>query len=148
MVKISDKSWKMESTSLLRFLKVMYFSGFLPINWTRCDLNDEQDRFEISWLKTILIIILDFFVALINPAYVFFGFWYSIDGFNVSQLLTSEFYLEVNDGYITTTLCRLVYAAYCFCIFWIYGTVGKQLFFQMAICHQLIGSFLVDGFRK
>ena len=125
MVKISDKRRTIESSSLLSFLKVMYFTGFLPIKWTSCDVHDKPDIFEISWLKTTLMIILDFFVALTIPAYLFFWHWLNIDSFDLHQLLTAKFYLEVNDGIVTTTLCQFVYITYPCCIFWIYGTVGK-----------------------
>jgi len=124
MVKIMDSSWRVELSPMLGFLKVMYFTGYLPIRWT--DQKDgEQECFEISWLKTILLIVFDFLMAMIIPAYVCLWHWLNIAGFEINQLFSVKYYMEFNDGSFTTTICQLVYVTYPFFIFWIYGIIGK-----------------------
>jgi len=108
---------------MLRFLKIMYFSGLLPVNWT-AQKDGNQIGFEISSMKTILMIVGDLFIAMIIPAYICLWHWLNITGFDFSQLLTAKFYMEVNDGAVTTTICQLVYINFPICVFWIYGIVG------------------------
>ena len=126
MVKISDIKWKEEEPSSLRqFLRMMYFFGFLPINWMDHHREGEQCMFEISRTKTILLFILDFFLASIIPAYTCVWHWLNIDGFDLRQLLTVKYYLDLNGGNATNTLCQLVYVVFPSCVFWIFITVGK-----------------------
>jgi len=124
MGKISDRKLKEEPSSLLQFVKLMYFLGYLPIKWTK-QINGEKRQFEISWPRTILVIILDFLMALIIPAYGWLWHWLNFDNFDLGRLLTVNYYLELNDGNVTTALCQLAYIAFPSSIFWVFGTVGK-----------------------
>ena len=134
MVKILDKNYPEGSSSLLKFVKLMYFTGFLPIKWTDNWINGEKHRFQISWPKTMLLIALDFLAAISVPAYIFLWHWLITEGFNVRQFFTLKYYLDISDGIITTFLCQLVYFAFPSYAFWIYGTVGKKSYTAINIC--------------
>ena len=121
-----DNRWTDEPSPFLRFLKVMYYAGYLPFNWTG-DKDSDQVRFEISLPKTILVIFFDFFMAMFIPAHAFLWHWLNISGFDLTQLLSPKYYVECNDGSVTTSICQLVYVSYPFFIFWIHGFVGKLL---------------------
>ena len=126
MVKTVDKNLTLESSSsLLRFLKVMYFFGFLPFNWTKWISDEQQIRFKISRLKTLLVFFIDLLGAALIPTFIFVWYMLNIDGFDSGRLLTLKHYLDVNEGSATTALCQLTYIIYPCCIFWIYGAVGN-----------------------
>jgi hypothetical protein len=109
---------------MLSFLRMMYYVGFLPINWITTDETDL--KLEMSTLKSIVMLIFDILVASMIPAYFFIWHWLNIEGFKFTQLLDLNYYISLNEGFVTTALCQLVYIAFPVTTFWVYCWIGKN----------------------
>jgi hypothetical protein len=122
MVKILVAGLK-KNQKMILFLRVMYYSAFLPINWTITDEN--ETIIKISTLKSILLVLFDILLVFMIPAYVYFWHWLNIEEFNLGQLVQLSYYLELNEGVMTTTLCQLLYITFPMLMFWIYCWIGN-----------------------
>jgi hypothetical protein len=109
---------------MLSFLRMMYYFGLLPINWIT---TDEADlKFEISTLKSLVMLIFDILVASMIPAYFCIWHWLNIEGFKFTQLLDLNYYVSLNGGFVTTALCQLVYITFPVTMLWVYCWNGKN----------------------
>jgi len=81
--------------------------------------------FKISTVKSILILIFDTMLTSMILAYMYFWHWLNIEDFNFGQLLQFSYYLDLNEGVMTTTLCQLLYITFPMLMFWMYCWTGK-----------------------
>jgi hypothetical protein len=122
MVKISIKGLNINQ-KMISFVRVMYYSALLPINWLITEENGTM--FKISTVKSILILIFDTMLTSMILAYMYFWHWLNIEDFNFGQLLQFNYYLDLNEGVMTTTLCQLLYITFPMLMFWMYCWTGK-----------------------
>jgi hypothetical protein len=122
MIKISIKGLNINQ-KMISFVRVMYYSALLPINWLITEENGTM--FKISTVKSILILIFDTMLTSMILAYMYFWHWLNIEDFNFGQLLQFSYYLDLNEGVMTTTLCQLLYITFPMLMFWMYCWTGK-----------------------
>lgn len=119
-IQVKDKNM---NVGMIAFLRVMYYFGYLPFNWKG---GDDEVRFEISKLKLCLMFAFDFALALWIPLY--FVIWHRInlgDAFDLSLLLRPSYYVDLNDGVITTAISQMSYVSAALWLFWLYSYVGE-----------------------
>jgi hypothetical protein len=122
MVKVSIKGLNINQ-KMISFVRVMYYSALLPINWLITEENGTT--FKISTVKSILILIFDTMLTSMILAYMYLWHWLNIEDFNFGQLLQFSYYLDLNEGVMTTTLCQLLYITFPMLMFWMYCWTGK-----------------------
>ena len=121
-VKNMEINWRM-----MAFLKIMHYCGYLPINWkAEDDPSFDEIKFEISKLKTVVMFVADFALALWIPLY--FYIWHRInlgEDFDMSLLLKPSYYVGLNDGVVTTAISQMIYMTFAVWIFWLYSFIGQ-----------------------
>ena len=112
--------------ALLRYLKFMFWMGYLPINWINPEEPDCQDvLFEVSFSKSSIIFILDFLISTIIVPY--FYIWHRLNmkkDFDLNQLLDPNYYVMVF-GSMTSAICQLTFVISPVSFCWIFVVIGK-----------------------
>ena len=120
-----------------KWLKVMYYFGYLPFHWNKAAADGDaiadsesvdQTKFRISRAKTIIILVFDFLLAFLAPMYFVFWHWINIDDFEFSQMFRASYFVQLNGGTVTTALTQLTAIVITSCMFWIFAAFGKLLF--------------------
>jgi hypothetical protein len=115
-----------ENEGLLRFIKLLFHLGYLPITWTKLeDPNSSEAKFKISFWKSILIVLVDIFIVLIAIAYI--PVWHILNAspsFDLSLILKTDYYIRVFEGTMTTVLTELFFILYPSICWWIFAAVG------------------------
>lgn len=112
---------------MIRWLKVMYYFGYLPFHWSK-DAHESElpdSKFRVSRAKTIVILIFDFLLALLAPTYFCLWHWINIEDFDMSRLLHASYYIQMNKGVVTTALTQFAAILFTSSMFWIFATFGK-----------------------
>ena len=111
---------------MMAFLKIMYYFGYLPINWkNEDDPSFDEIKFEISKVKTVVMFVADFALALWIPLYFYIWHWINLGpDFDMGLLLMPSYYVDLNDGVITTALSQTAYVMIAIFIFWLYSVIG------------------------
>ena len=114
--------------SMMTYLKVMYYFGFLPFSWvSERDPEHFEIKFRISGLKTFIMMMIDLLLSLLVPAYLYVFNILNVDpNFDPKKLLSPNYYLSLNDSVITTTLTQVVFVAFIVVSFWAYPLTGRQ----------------------
>ena len=114
--------------ALLRYLKIMYWMGYLPINWTNPDQPDTQDVFfEVSFLKSAVIFLWNLLESSIIIPYLYF--WHRINmskDFDMSKLLSPSYYVTVF-GSSTSAVCQLIFVISPISFCWIFVKLGMYI---------------------
>jgi len=118
------KPLKNEGSGLLRLLQLMYYLGFLPVEWMT-NTNGSVTGFKICRVKSVFMITVDTLLALLIPAYFCLWHWLNVEDFDLARIWKISYYQQLNDGTVTTTLCQLLYVGFPSSIFWIYFKTGK-----------------------
>ena len=120
---------------MIRYLKVMYYLGFLPVQWNNGEDPEVGDlKFKISKAKIVLILIFDFILALFSPIYFFLWHWINIDGFDMSLMFAPSYYTELSTGSVTTSLTKLSSIVLASSMFWIFASFGKFKIYLILNC--------------
>ncbi len=123
IVFLSPQKQAIANPAMLTFLKVMYYLGYLPFTWFD---ESNPEIFKISNWKTFFILIFDFLLGLIIPAYYYFWFHFNMGlNFDMNSLLNPSYYNDINDGLVTTALSQFIYVAVTTICFWVYSLVGE-----------------------
>ena len=111
---------------MMAFLKIMYYFGYLPINWkNEDDPSFDEIKFEISKVKTVVMFVADFALALWIPLYFYIWHWINLGpDFDMGLLLMPSYYVDLNDGVITTALSQTAFVMIAIFIFWLYSVIG------------------------
>ena len=120
-VKNMEINWRM-----MAFLKIMHYCGYLPIKWKAEDYPSfDEIKFEISKVKTVVMFVADFALALWIPLYFYIWHWINLGpDFDMGLLLMPSYYVDLNDGVITTALSQTAYVMIAIFIFWLYSVIG------------------------
>jgi hypothetical protein len=115
-----------ENEGFLRFITLLFRLGYLPITWTKPeDLNSSETKFNVSFWKSILIVLVDIFIVLIAIAYI--PVWHILNAspsFDLSLILKTDYYIRVFEGTMTTVLTELFFILYPSICWWIFAAVG------------------------
>jgi len=115
-----------ENEGFLRFIKLLFRLGYLPIAWSKPeDSNSSEAKFKMSLWKSILIALFDFFIFLIAIAYI--PVWHIFNAgpsFDLSLILKTDYYVRVFEGTMTTVLTELIFILYPLMCWWIYVAIG------------------------
>ena len=76
---LGGRKLEMINSKMISFLKVMYYFGYLPFTWTSIDDPQyDEVKFEISNVKTFLMLILDLALGLLVPFYFILWHWLNL----------------------------------------------------------------------
>ena len=124
----AEKHSDVQNVKLLRHLKIMFYLGYLPIEWT-----EETDSAEIlisgfknSRTKSALIAILDILIATLVVTYI--PVWHLLNvgsSFDLKLLATTDYYVQVFNGTMTDAFTQLMYLAFPTLVWWIYVKIGN-----------------------
>ena len=119
-----------KNLKLLRYLKVMYFLGYLPISWkTSKDPCDDEKFFQNSTVKSFVMFFID--SALAMNFLVLYYIWHLLNmgkDFDLSLIWTPKYIVGIYDGVVTTALSQLFYFMFPNMIFWMYTYFGKLIY--------------------
>ena len=128
---------KMENLKLLKYLKIMYYFGYLPIYWIKpVNSNYVENKFKVTWGKSLMITFLDIFIALTVVAY--FPVWHILNmgpNFDLNLLTKPEYYSRIFQGSSTSALTNLGFMSYPVFSWWIFVKIG---WFNFLIAHNII----------
>ena len=122
------KEMPLKNLQLMRYLKMMYFLGYLPISWeTSTDLYNNGNFFKNSTIKSCVMLIFDSLMGLsfITLYYV----WHLLNmdkDFDLSLIWTPKYIIGVYNGVVTSALSQLFYCFFPSMVFWIYTFLGNE----------------------
>ena len=118
-----------ENLKLFRYLKLMYFLGYLPITWKISkDPNFNENFFNNSKIISILIMAFDFGVA--STIVILYYVWhlrYMGKDFDLNLIWTPGYVVDVYDGVVTNVVSQLFCALFPSTLFWIYTYLGEKI---------------------
>lgn len=129
-VRLMTKERHDHNGSMMAYLKVMYYFGFLPFSWvSERDPEHYEFKFRISGLKTFIMLMMDLLLSLLVLAYFYVFNILNVDpNFDPRQLLNPSYFLALNDGVMTTSLTQMVFVAILLVGSWAYSLTGKSVF--------------------
>ena len=139
--------------SLLKYLRCMYWIGFLPFEWIDSESQAFNNiKFRVSGCKTLLILLTD--LLLVSLVFVYFPIWHWLNfgnEFDLKLLLDQDYYRAV---FVTTTsaFCNLQFLTFPALTFWIFVVMGKfyyqimpKRFSQYVISRMLFEVKILSG---
>ena len=120
-----NKNW-----SLITFIKVMYWFGYLPFSWvSEKDPEYSEIKFRISSIKTCIMLIVDLLLAMLIPLYFYLFNVLNVDpDFNPKQYLNPKFYIDMNDGIVTSAMSQMIYLNILVVGAWAFSFTGLSIF--------------------
>ena len=112
--------------SLLKYLKFMYWMGYLPFEWIDPDSQEfDNVKFRVCGYKTLLMLFVDFLKGSLVIIYYPTWHWLNIGkDFDMKLLLDVEYYKAVF-GSTTNAFCNLQFLSIPLFCFWAYAAMGK-----------------------
>ena len=111
---------------LLKYLRLMYWMGFLPFEWIDPESPEFQNvKFRVSGCKTILILLADLLIG--SLVILYFPIWHMLNmgkDFEMNLLLDPEYYKKVF-GSTTSAFCNLQFLTMPLFAFWAYAAMGN-----------------------
>ena len=110
------------NASLAKYLKLMYWMGYLPLEWI--DEEISQATFRVSNCKTVWILIADFIIG--SSIMIYFPIWHRLnmgEEFDLKQLLNPDYFKNVF-GSTTIAFCNLQFLTMPLMGFWTYALLG------------------------
>ena len=112
--------------SLLKYLKCMFWMGYLPFEWLDPESHEFANvNFRASWYKTLLILVADLLIG--SLVILYFPIWHLLNmgnDFDMKRLLDLEYYKYVF-GSTTSAFCNLQFISMPLLGFWSYAAMGK-----------------------
>ena len=119
-----------QNWSLITFIKVMYWFGYLPFSWvSEKDPEYSEIKFRISSIKTCIMLIVDLLLAMLIPLYFYLFNVLNVDpDFNPKQYLNPKFYIDMNDGIVTSAMSQMIYVNILVVGAWAFSFTGLSIF--------------------
>ena len=117
-----------QNWSLITFIKVMYWFGYLPFSWvSEKDPEYFEIKFRISSTKTCIMLIVDLLLAMLIPLYFYLFNVLNVDpDFNPKQYLNPKFYID--DGIVTSAMSQMIYLNILVVGAWAFSFTGLSIF--------------------
>ena len=119
-----------QNWSLIQYLRVMYYFGFLPFAWvSEKEPKYFEIKFTISIWKTVTMLVLDMVLALLIPTYFYLFSILNVNP-NISpkEVFSPSYFLAMNDGVVTTSLSQFAYIFSMMLGAWTISFTGKSIF--------------------
>ena len=112
--------------SMVNYLKLMYYFGYLPFSWvSERDPEYVEIKFRISKFKVFIILTFDILLSLLLPAYFYLFNILNVDpNFNPKRLISPDYFYVINDGVETTAITQMAYVCILILGSWAYSHTG------------------------